>query len=234
MLSVSLRIWPKRSVFQDRRLCNGPTFGQQRRIEKPCERRDGPEDAEHLWIETIAHGQVRFEFPAREKLLEAQISARRVVGQVPLWSPGKLFTIKFADRIAKRRRRHNSMELSMIDGDVRANRAQIRRRGHIHATSDPDPSRCDLEIEPGAFVAREAFGGEVRTDVRFERLLVGAEARVAVDPVERYAGIGDEFRRERGKIPCEASEELDHRTADMLFVLLLAAPEPVAVVIALQ
>ena len=66
------------------------------------ERRNGPEDGEHLWIETIAHSQVRLKFPACEELLEAQISARRMVGCVSLRSAGKLFTIQLADRIAKR------------------------------------------------------------------------------------------------------------------------------------
>src|SRR5262245_55024285 len=164
MPSVSREIWRKRSASQDRRLCDGLTVGEQWSIEKARERRNGPEDGEHLWIETIAHGQVCLEFPACQELLEAQISASRMVGCVPLRSAGKLFTIEFAHRIAKRRRSHNSVELAMIDGDMRANRTQIRRRGHVHATADPDPPGRDLEVEPGAFVAREAFGGEVRGD----------------------------------------------------------------------
>jgi len=170
-------------------LCDRLAFGEQWTVEKACEWRNGPEDGEHLWIETVAHGQIRLEFPPSQELLEAQVSARRMVGCVSLRSAGKLFTIQFADSIAKRWSSHNSVELAMIDGDVRSNRTQIRRRGHVHATADPDPSWRDLEVESGAFVAREAFGGEVRRNVRFQRLLVRAEARVAIDAVQRYSRI---------------------------------------------
>jgi hypothetical protein len=102
MPSVSREIWRKRSVSQDRRLCDRPAFGEQWSIEKARERRNGPEDVKHLWIETIAHSQVRLEFLACEELLEAQISARRMVGCVSLRSAGKLFTMQLADCIAKR------------------------------------------------------------------------------------------------------------------------------------
>ena len=100
--------------------------------------------------------------------------------------------------------------------------------------ADPDPAGCDFEIQPGAFVPREAFGGKVRRDVRLERLLVRAEARIAINPVERHTRIRDELGRERRQVIRQASEQLDHRSADVLLVLLLAAPKPVAVVVAFQ
>ena len=52
-------------------------------------------------IETVSHGKLRLEFPAREKLLEPQVSARRMLVCVSARDAGKLFTVQLADRIAE-------------------------------------------------------------------------------------------------------------------------------------
>ncbi len=71
-------------------------------------------------------------------------------------------------------------------------------------------------------------------DVRLERCLVVAEACVAVDAIQRDARIRHELGREPRKVAGKAPEQLDHRPADVLLVVVFAGAEPFAVVVAFQ
>jgi len=70
--------------------------------------------------------------------------------------------------------------------------------------------------------------------VRLERGLVAAEARIAINAIQRHTRIRNQLRSEPRKIDGEPFEQSDHRSADMLLVLRLSKPEPVPVVVALQ
>src|SRR5688572_17561216 len=102
-----------------------------------------------------------------------------MLGYVSSRNAGKTFTVELTDRIAESRCGDDSVEPAMVHRDIFANRPQIGRRWHVHPAPDPDPGRGDFEIQPGAFVPCEPSGGKVRCNVRLERPLVGAEARIA-------------------------------------------------------
>ena len=91
-----------------------------------------------------------------------------------------------------------------------------------------------LDVEPGALAAGETSGRKVRGDVRLERGLVLAEARIAINAIQRHARVGNQLGREPRQIAGEPFEQADHRSADVLLVLRLSKPEPVPVVVALE
>ena len=72
----------------------------------------------------------------------------------------------------------------------------------------------------------------MRRHMALERRLVGAEAGIAVDPVQRDARIRDQLRRETRQIHGKSRQQLHHGPVHVLLVLRLAEAEPVAVVVA--
>src|SRR5690606_1111740 len=102
------------------------------------------------------------------------------------------------------------------------------------ATAEPD-----VAIGVRADVARESGDGETgkpprpegRRDVRLQRTLVFAEARVTVDAVERIAR-GDEVGGEVPEVPGQPVDDRQHRRPDVPLVIVLPGPEPLAVVVA--
>src|SRR5262245_66127318 len=71
-----------------------------------------------------------------------------------------------------------------------------------------------------------------RGRVRLQRTLVFAEARVAIDAIERGLRRRDQIRRERLEVFGEPFDDRDHRLADLTFVGLAPGLEPFAIVVA--
>ena len=106
-------------------------------------------------------------------------------------------------------------------GDVRRCAArigpQIRTRSayRCRRRSRPIPVRSRDRVRRLRSCAKP-LAGKVRRDVRLQRLLVGAEARIAINSIERDPWIRDELGRERRQVHRQPGQKLDHRCADVL------------------
>jgi hypothetical protein len=118
--------------------------------------------------------------------------------------------------------------------DLAADCLQVRRRWHVHTAADPDPRRCDLEVQARTLGARELPAREVGANRGLERCLVAAETSVAVDSKERDLRIRDQLRRELLEIEGKPAQHVNHRATDMALVIVFARTEPFTIVVALQ
>ena len=70
--------------------------------------------------------------------------------------------------------------------------------------------------------------GKIAREMRLVRGLVGAEARVAIDPVDRLLRIVDVLRREGRQVGVDRLDQVDHRSFHLGIENLLARLEPFA------
>ena len=82
--------------------------------------------------------------------------------------------------------------------------------------------------------ASRARGTERQPRRGLERRLVFRKPCVAIDAVERCLRTGHQVRRERPEVGSQPIDEADHRRAKEQLVLILARPEPLAIVVPLQ
>src|SRR5438128_2108929 len=90
---------------------------------------------------------------------------------------------------------------------------------------------CSRAVFDRGFAAAAVKAGG---DVFLIRLLVLAEAHIAVDAIDRLFGIGDEFWREPAQIGVQAFDQLAHGALDLLLENRLARLKPLAAVVARQ
>ena len=140
--------------------------------------------------------QIRLAALAGEELLVTEEIGGRMIRGVPAGNPGQLFTAERFEPSHKCLSARQCPDLRPRVGDVLADLHEMRRFRRVHAAANPHPCRRDLEIEPGALMPVQSSPRKARRDVRLERRLVGAEARVAVDSIEGGLRRGDELRRE--------------------------------------
>jgi hypothetical protein len=116
----------------------------------------------------------------------------------------------------------------------------VRARGAVGAAAAstgrrrPTSSRPRLPDRDRAFVPLQPAPGKPRRDVGLQRRLVVAEARVAVDAVQRRLRRRHQLRRERAEIARELLDECDHRRADDGLEAIPPRSEPLAIVVAFQ
>jgi acetyl-CoA C-acetyltransferase len=99
-------------------------LGQQRRVQELHDRNDGAEDRDDLGVEPIARREVGLEFPAREKLLVAQIVAGGMFGGVTPRDARQLLAIERSDGMAERRSGDDAVQGAMAGRNTRADRAK--------------------------------------------------------------------------------------------------------------
>ena len=211
-----------------------PPLGEKWRVEEARERRDRTKDCQHVAVEPVGCRELRLELSAGQILLESQVLAGWMILDVSPRNACQPLTLEGADRLAEGLPGDDSTQSAMVCSDVLAYRPQVRRRRHVDSAANPDPLRRDLEIQPGTLVAAEAAGWKVRGDMRLQRSFVRAEPCIAIDPVQGHTRVGDELRGERRQIGRQSGEQVRHRRPNVLVVLQLPAPEPFAVVVALQ
>ena len=171
--------------------------------------------------------------PARN-CLKLQIVRSRMIFQIPARHAREPLAFQRPDGAAERRRGGDPMKRPVVRRDVLTKALQVGSRRHVQSTAYPHPCRRNLEVQPRAFVPREALRREVRPDVRLERCLVLAEARVPVYAVQRGARIRDQLGREPRQIGRRTRQQLDHGAAHVPFVFGLARAKPFAVVVAFE
>ena len=103
--------------------------------------------------------------------------------------------------------------------------------GHVGARSDDHFLRADVKVVACAGGLLQALVRPPCSDVRFVRALVGGEARVAVNPKERFLGGAHMIRREVEHRVGDAADDGQHGLAKQCFKLRLARLKPLAVVV---
>jgi len=73
-----------------------------------------------------------------------------------------------------------------------------------------------------------------RPDVGLIRRLVGAEARIAIDPVDSFLRIGDVIRRKTQQFRIDRFHQLHHPVLQLRVENLFARLEPFTAIISLQ
>ena len=174
------------------------------------------------------------EFAAGEELFELQVMRRRMVPVVAARHARQPLAFERPDGPAKCGGGDQPVETRMRGRDVGANHVKLRIGRHVQAAADPDPCGRDLEIQAAAFPFGHSAHRKVRRRMRLERRLIRAEARVAVDAIQRHLRLGHEFGRERFEVAGESLDQRDHRLADIGLVLRLASAKPFAIVVAFQ
>ena len=90
------------------------------------------------------------------------------------------------------------------------------------------------KYSPAPSCRARPFHGNTAAALVLSRRLVFAEPRVAVDAIERRLRRRDELRRDSWQVLGQLLDDREHRRPYVLFVVVLAAPEPLAIVVALE
>jgi hypothetical protein len=206
---------------------------EERFVEEPNQRREGAERRHELPIELGSGRKRRGLFPVANKLLVSKVLRRRMIFAEPARQARQPLALQAAKPLQSRRP-HDAVELAMMPRDVLAQHLKLRCVRRVDASADPDPGRGNLEIEAGAVHPSQLAVRKHCRDVRFERLLVLAEPRVAPRAKQRDFGIGADPGREPRQIGGEPLDHGDHGTANVGLVARPIGMKPLASVVPFQ
>src|SRR5579884_3282306 len=146
----------------------------------------------------------------------------------------QLLSLQFSEYVSQRASTNKLTEFPVALGQQIANFEQFIALRHIHTGKNQKFFRSEVKIEtrPGGFAKRLQI--ERRGDVGLVRTLVLRKTCIAINAEDRFLNRRDVSRSKLRQRRIDGVDQRFQRSADVLFVDVLAWLEPFALVIALE